>query len=178
MIIFLVPTLPMNIGAGFLWGALGGGIITLVSATTGASLAFLVSRYLVHDYFEQKFKNGRTWSWLQNEMKNQSWKAVAFTRANPAFPFGLLSYFFGLTKITFGSYFWSTAGFIFPGVFVFAAIGASLGGLVLDGETSAILNNVFLAGVFVALVVLLRFVVKYYTHISSSGNPFGKEELG
>lgn len=167
MIVFLVPTLPMNIGAGLLWGTFLGGIITLLSATTGASIAFLLSRYLAHDYFEKRFKNGRTWNWLQNEIKNQNWKAVAFTRANPAFPFGLLSYFFGLTKISFRSYFWSTTGFIFPGVFVFSAVGASLGGLVLDRETSAILNNVFLAGIFVALIVIVRLALKWYAHIAT-----------
>jgi len=167
MIIFLIPTLFMNLAAGFLWGAFWGGIITIISATTGASLAFMISRYLAHEYFEYKFRKNRIWNWLQVEIKNQNWKAVAFTRANPAFPFGVLSYLFGLTNIEFKSYVWSTLIFIFPGVFVFTAIGASLGGVILSSDISAVLGNVFWIGFFVALLVLLSMGIKYYAHITS-----------
>lgn len=166
MIVFLVPTLPMNLVAGILWGTLWGGLITLISVISGASLAFLISRYLAHDYFADKFKSNRTWSWFQKEVQKQNWKAVAFIRANPVFPFGLFSYFFGLTRIHFLSYLWSTAGFILPGVFVFTALGASLGGFVLDEDTSSVLHNIFLVGVFVALLVVVYFGSRYYTYSS------------
>lgn len=176
MIVLLIPSLPMNLGAGFLWGPFWGGAITLIAATLGASLSFFVARFIARDYLKQKF-NGKAWAWLESELHKKNWKVVAFTRANPVFPFGLLSYFFGVTTISFWKYFWSTALFIFPGVFIFAALGDSIGGIILNPSHSSIIRNIFMISLLVTALVVIRFVLKAYSDISTKEEPKELQEL-
>ena len=85
MTLLLLPTLPLNLGAGFLWGPYWGGLYTVIGASIGASLAFLVSRYLAASFVDRHFRH-RTWLWLLEQVRQQNWKIVAFTRINPIFP--------------------------------------------------------------------------------------------
>lgn len=172
MVVFLIPTLPMNLGAGLIWGTVWGGILTVISTAMGATAAFYLSRYIAHDYFEHRFKGRKTWDWLQNEMQQQNWKIVALTRSNPAFPFGLSSYFFGLTKLSFKNYFWPTVGFVIPPAFIFAGLGDAIGGIALNGQTSSILNWVFLTGLFVAALMVMYFVAQWRKYLKSTDPNF------
>lgn len=79
MVTFLLPTLPLNLAAGFLWGSLFGCALSIAAATLGASWSFLLARYLGRDFLEERFTN-RAWRWLRHEIDKQDWKAVAFTR--------------------------------------------------------------------------------------------------
>jgi len=45
----------LTLAGGFLFGAVLGTLLVNLGATTGATLAFLVSRYLLRDWVEQKF---------------------------------------------------------------------------------------------------------------------------
>lgn len=164
MIIFLIPTLPMNLGAGFLWGTLLGGTISLAAASTGAAFSFLISRYLIHDYINSRFNNSY-WLWLREEIQKRNWKIVAFTRANPAFPFGLTSYFFGLTPLSFGNFFVSTVIFIIPASFLFAYVGHSIGGIVLGGENGNLMENIIVISLVATVVFLISVAAKKYFEI-------------
>ena len=102
--ITMLPTLPFNLGAGFLWGAWIGMAYSVIAASIGAILAFLISRHLLSDSLNKRF-NHKIWLWLQNEIEKKDWKIVAFTRINPIFPFGLTNYFYYSTIIN-GFIYW------------------------------------------------------------------------
>lgn len=121
-------------------GSLLGGALTVLGASTGAVVAFIAARYLVADYLNARFSNP-AWFWLREEIHSKGWKAVAFTRINPVFPFGPSSYFFGLTAIGFGNYFLTTVLSILPLSIAFAAVGHSIGSIVLEGDAYALLRN-------------------------------------
>lgn len=161
MVTFLLPTLPLNLAAGFLWGALFGCALSIAAATLGASWSFLLARYLGRDFLEERFTN-RAWRWLRHEIDKQDWKAVAFTRINPVFPFGPLNYYFGLTSISFTRFVWTTALFILPPSFMFAVIGDSIGGFVLTGETYNLVQNILVVSAVLTLLLALRFAMKRY----------------
>jgi len=159
MVMCFVPTLPLNLGAGLLWGPYWGGILTVIGAGAGSALAFLAARYLVSDYFNRKFDNS-AWTWLRDEMQRKEWKAVAFTRINPIFPFGPSSYFFGLTKIKFGRYIVTTLLSIAPLCILFAAIGSSIGGIILHGDAYRLVKDMLAVSLAVTLLVALKMIVK------------------
>jgi uncharacterized membrane protein YdjX (TVP38/TMEM64 family) len=159
MVMCLVPTLPLNLGAGLIWGPYWGGILTVIGAGTGSALAFLAARYLASDYLNRKFGNS-AWTWLREEIQRKEWKAVAFTRINPIFPFGPSSYFFGLTRIRFSRYIATTVISVLPLSVLFAAVGSSIGGVVLDGNVYKLVKDLMAISLAVTLLVSLRVVIK------------------
>lgn len=154
----LVPTLPLNLGAGLLWGPLGGGVITILGASAGAAGAFLAARYLAADYLNVRF-SGQISNWLRSEINGKGWKGVAFVRVNPVFPFGLASYFFGLTSIGFRQYILATALSIAPLSIAFAAVGHSFGSIVLGGDAGTLLSDIMIVSLTLTALVLLRIAV-------------------
>lgn len=161
----LIPTLPLNLGAGLLWGPLGGGGITILGASAGAAGAFLAARYLSVDY-SNAWTSNWIWSWMREEVGLKGWKAVAFVRVNPAFPFGLASYFFGLTSIRFRQYILATVLSIAPLSIVFAAVGHSLGGIVLGGDAGILLEDIMIMSLAVTSLVFLRMAVRRMAKVS------------
>lgn len=126
MTLTFMPTLPLNIGAGLLWGPVWGGVLTVLGATAGACGAFLIARYAMRDFCTRKFRSP-AWLWLMREIEQTGWKAVAFTRINPVFASGPLNFFFGITPIPLVTYLWSTAVFLLPPAIVIATMGHLLG---------------------------------------------------
>ncbi len=162
MVVCLVPTLPLNLGAGLTWGPYWGSTLTVVGASTGSACTFLAARYLASDYLNRKFSHS-AWTWLREEIQRKEWKAVAFTRINPIFPFGPSSYFFGLTQIRFSRYIVTTVLSIFPLSILFAAVGSSIGGIVLDGNVYRLVKGMLVVSLAVTLLVVLKMVVKKIT---------------
>jgi uncharacterized membrane protein YdjX (TVP38/TMEM64 family) len=156
-----VPTLPLNLAAGFIWGTLYGTILTLFGAGLGSLVAFYTARYFFKEKIGSFFK-GNLWDDLNQELANKEWQVVAFTRFNPIFPFGPTSYFFGVTKIRVQNFIVPTIVCIMPAATAFSAIGASIEGFVLSEDDQNLYMNVMLASGLLVAVVCLRFAFKIY----------------
>lgn len=151
-----LPTLPLNLGAGFLWGPYWGGFYTFFGASIGAAIAFLASRYIAADLLNRHFRH-RAWIWLLEQVRQQDWKVVAFTRINPIFPTSLLNYFFGLTAIKFRPYLLATMVFIAPMALLFAYLGDSVGGFMLRGNADQFVHSILGVSAAISMLILLRF---------------------
>jgi uncharacterized membrane protein YdjX (TVP38/TMEM64 family) len=132
---------------GILFGPFWGVIYTITGATAGACLAFLVSRYIARDWVASKLKGPR-WRRLDEGVERQGWKVVAFTRPIPVFPFNLLNYAFGLTKVRFLDYAVATFVFMLPACIAFIVFSSSLLD-VLRGRISP----AFIAGLLLIVAV-------------------------
>ena len=153
MVFALLPTLPMNLAAGFLWGPYLGTLYTVFGATLGAVAAFLTARYLLRDQV-LRFVRGRARDWLSAELAGPGWKTVAFTRVNPVFPFGPINWVFGVSSIRAWAYTWATLVFVVPPAMFIASIGASVGSLVLSGETRSLVTEVMTASALVTVLAI------------------------
>lgn len=142
----MLPGLPITVVGGILFGPVGGTVYTSIGATIGASIAFLIARYLGRGWVEAMLR-GR-WKELDSEVEGQGWKIVAFTRLIPLFPFNLLNYAFGLTKIRFSHYFMASFVFMLPGIIAYVMFSSSLLGL-LKGNVS----REFLIGLILVIAV-------------------------
>ncbi|MFZ2444817.1 MAG: VTT domain-containing protein [Syntrophobacteraceae bacterium] len=120
-----LPGLPITIAGGILFGPFWGVVYTITSSTVGACLAFLISRYLAGDWVEGKLKSPR-WLKLDEEVQRHGWKVVAITRLIPLFPFNLLNYAFGLTKVRFLHYALATFFCMLPACVAFIVFSSSL----------------------------------------------------
>lgn len=167
MTLLLLPTLPLNLGAGLLWGPYMGGGYTVLGASLGAAIAFLVSRYFAAELLNRHFRH-RAWIWLLEEVRQQDWKIVAFTRINPIFPTAPLNYFFGLTSIKFWPFLLATVLFIAPMAFLFAYLGDSVGGFLLRGDAHQFMQNILGASAAITVLFVLRFGLKRLLKIRDS----------
>jgi len=165
MVICMLPTLPLNLGAGFLWGTWWGMVYSVAGASAGALMGFLISRYLLRDFFNNKFKHS-AWIWMQKEAAQRDWKLVAFTRINPVFPFGPTNYFYGITRIPLNRYLFGTILFIIPPSLIVAAIGASVNDFMMDAQSKIFSENILLIGIGVTFLVILKMLVAKKSKIS------------
>jgi uncharacterized membrane protein YdjX (TVP38/TMEM64 family)/Fe-S oxidoreductase len=153
----MLPGLPISMAGATVFGPVWGVVYTMVGATLGACLAFLIARYAARDWVERKLV-GQRWNKLDAETAQNGWKAVAFTRLIPLFPFNLLNFAFGLTKISFLQYAVATFIFMLPGTIAFITFSSSLLGL-LKGKVS----REFFIGIalIVAVSSLPKLATKY-----------------
>lgn len=149
-----LPGLPITIVGGLLFGPFWGVVYTITSSTMGACLAFLISRYLARDWIERKLRSPR-WKRLDGEVERHGWKVVALTRLIPLFPFNLLNYAFGLTKVKFVHYALTTFVCMLPACIAFIVFSSSL----LDVIRGRI-SLTFVVGL--ALVVLVMLIPILY----------------
>jgi len=119
-VVFLPGSILTLLG-GALFGPVLGTFYSLTAATIGAMLSFLIARYLASDWIEKK-STGRI-KQLINGVESEGWRFVAFTRLVPLFPFNLLNYALGLTKISFPQYSIATYIFMLPGAIAYTYLG-------------------------------------------------------
>ena len=115
----------LTLAGGFLFGFVWGTLFVNVGATTGATLAFLSSRYLLRDWVERKF--GKWLSPVQQGFTNNAFSYLLTLRLIPLFPFFVVNLVSGLTRMNVGTYVVATALGIIPGSFVYAYAGRQLG---------------------------------------------------
>lgn len=103
-----IPGTALTVVAGALFGSVVGVVLVSIASTLGAALAFLVARYFARDASERWLSKNEKFARLDKLTKEHGAIIVALTRLVPIFPFNLLNYGFGLTRVPFGTYvFWS-----------------------------------------------------------------------
>jgi uncharacterized membrane protein YdjX (TVP38/TMEM64 family)/Fe-S oxidoreductase len=123
--VLLLPALPFAIAAGVLFGPFWGVIYAITGATLGACVAFFVARYMAGDWVRGRLRSPR-WKKLDGTVERNGWKVVVLTRLVPLFPYNLLNYAFGLTRIRFIPYALATFLGMLPACIAFVAFSASL----------------------------------------------------
>jgi uncharacterized membrane protein YdjX (TVP38/TMEM64 family) len=107
-VIILIPGTIFGVIAGALFGSVEGVILISISSTVGAAIPFLIARYFARDAVGRWLSKNNTISRLDQLTKDHGMIMVAVTRLIPWFPFNILNYAFGLTKVSFKTYvFWS-----------------------------------------------------------------------
>lgn len=119
--VFFLPGSVLTLAGGALFGPLWGTLYNLTGATLGAIMAFLVARYLASDWVANK-TGGRV-KQLITGVETEGWRFVAFVRLVPLFPFNLLNYALGLTRIGLWPYVIATYMFMLPGAFAYTYLG-------------------------------------------------------
>jgi uncharacterized membrane protein YdjX (TVP38/TMEM64 family) len=117
----------LTLAAGALFGNLAGLIMVSFASSIGATLAFLVSRFLLKDYVQKKFGDKLK---AINEGVAKEGAFYLFTlRLVPVFPFFVINLAMGLTPIkTLAFYLVSQVGML-PGTFVYVNAGTQIGKL-------------------------------------------------
>lgn len=156
---FTVAALPgsaITVLAGALFGSVLGVIVVSIASTLGASLAFLVSRYFARQAMENWLEKSEKFQRLDSLTEEHGAIIVAFTRLVPLFPFNILNYGFGLTKVRFWTYvFWSWLCML-PGTVLYVVGTDALVKGISEGEVPWML-----IGVLIAAAVIVFFLVRF-----------------
>jgi len=130
--VLFLPGSVLTLAGGALFGPVLGTLYNLAGATLGATLAFLIARYLASDWVAAK-AGGRV-KQLINGVEGEGWRFVAFVRLVPLFPFNLLNYALGLTRLRLTHYIIATFIFMLPGAIAYTYLGYAGREAVAGGE--------------------------------------------
>jgi len=155
-----LPGLPITIAGGILFGPVWGVAFAITGATAGACLAFLISRYVARDCVRARMRTPR-WKRLDDGVEKHGWKIVAFTRLIPLFPFNMLNYAFGITRVRFFDYAVTSFFCMLPACVAFIVFSSSLLDLV-RGRVSIefVVGIALIAGVSLMPLMYRRYWAK------------------
>lgn len=150
----------LTLVGGAIFGLLNGIIIISFASTIGATLAFLVARYLFHDAVQRKFGN-KLKAFNEGIRKDGAFYLFAL-RLVPAFPFFMINLLMGLTPIKTWTFFWVSQVGMFAGTVVYVYAGTQLAQIdSLSGILSPQLILAFtLLGIFPLIARRLLDVIK------------------
>jgi uncharacterized membrane protein YdjX (TVP38/TMEM64 family) len=125
-VVAFVPASLLTLAAGAIFGLVRGTLIVFVAATLGSCLAFLVSRYLARSAIERRLAGNARFAAIDRAIGAEGRKIVFLLRLSPVFPFNLLNYALGLTRVRFADYALAAFGML-PGTLLYVYSGKVAG---------------------------------------------------
>ncbi|TYQ27210.1 TVP38/TMEM64 family protein [Pseudanabaena sp. UWO311] len=139
--ILFVPASILTLGGGAIYGVIWGSIYVFVAATLGAIFAFLIGRYFARGWVSEKLRNNKTFRAIDAAVAIDGFKIVLLTRLSPIFPFNMLNYIFGVTRVDLKDYILGSIGMI-PATIMYVYLGSLIGDVALLGiQTTSIASN-------------------------------------
>ena len=154
--VLFLPGSVITLVGGALFGPLWGVLYNLTGATIGATAAFMISRYLAADWVEKK--SGPRVRHLKTGVEAEGWHFVAFVRLVPLFPFNLLNYAMGLTRIQISHYVVTTYIAMLPGAVAYTYLGYAGREMIAGGE--GLVQKGLLAFALMALAIFLPGLIR------------------
>jgi uncharacterized membrane protein YdjX (TVP38/TMEM64 family) len=165
--VLLLPGSILTLGAGVVFGVVKGAIAVSIGSTLGATCAFLIGRYLARNWVSGKIAGNEKFKAIDEAVAKEGWKIVLLTRLSPVFPFNLLNYSFGLTKVNLKHYVLASWIGMIPGTIMYVYIGSLAGDLASLGDSGRtrttgewILYGVGLLATIVVTVFVTRLAKK------------------
>ncbi len=154
--VLFVPGSLLTVAGGALFGPVAGTLWNLIGATLGATLAFMIARYLASDWVS--VRAGERMAGLIRGVEEEGWRFVAFVRLMPLFPFNLVNYAFGLTRIRLSEYVIASFVCMAPGAVAYTYLGYA-GREAASGQAGSV-HKALLALALLATVAFLPRLVR------------------
>ena len=134
--VLLLPGSVLSLGAGVVFGLATGVVVVSISATLGATAAFLVGRYLARGWVERTIAANPRFQVIDAAVAREGWKIVALLRLSPVVPFNVLNYAFGVTRVRLRDYVLASWAGMLPGVLLYVYLGSLAGDLAIGGAAA------------------------------------------
>lgn len=125
-VVAFVPASLLTLGAGAIFGVAEGVLYVFAAASLGACLAFLLARHAARGIVEQRLRGNQRFAAIDRAVGDQGRKIVFLLRLSPVFPFNLLNYALGLTRVRFADYAVACFGML-PGTLLYVYSGKLAG---------------------------------------------------
>jgi uncharacterized membrane protein YdjX (TVP38/TMEM64 family) len=151
--ICILPSTPLNLSGGAIFGSVWGTVWTSIAAILAAVLSFGFSRTIGRNLVEQRLAG--KWQSIDREMQQGGFFYMFAIRLLPLIPYGMVNFAAGLTSIKFRDYFFGTLLGTVPGILPFVMMGAGLTAL-KQGNVLPILVALALIGMLVGTATWYR----------------------
>jgi uncharacterized membrane protein YdjX (TVP38/TMEM64 family) len=158
-----VPCSLLTIAAGVLFGVVKGTIAVSIGSTIGATCAYLLSRSWMRETVENRIAGSKTFSAIDRAIGDSGGRIVFLIRLSPLFPYNLLNYALGLTRVRLGPFILASWAGMLPGTLAYVYLGSLLGSLdeflSKDRQKSPLETAFYVAGLvatFAVSIVIAR----------------------
>ena len=134
-VVGFIPGSVLTLAAGAIFGLAEGTLYVFVAAVIGSTLAFLLARHGARAAIEKRIEGDARFAAIDRAVGAQGRKIVLLLRLSPVFPFNLLNYALGLTKVRLGDYLVASLGML-PGTLLYVYTGK------LAGDVAAVAGGV------------------------------------
>lgn len=121
-----VPGSLLTLAAGAIFGIVKGVIVVFIGAVLGSCAAFLIARHLARAAIEKRIAGNPRFAAIDRAVGSQGLRLVFLLRLSPVFPFNLLNYALGLTRVRFSDYLLASFGML-PGTLLYVYYGRLAG---------------------------------------------------
>ena len=148
----------MTLAGGAFFGNIYGLVAVSVASTIGASLAFLVARFLMRDTLRNKY--AETVAKMDRGIQKDGAFYLATLRLVPVFPFFLINLAMGLTGMKLKTYALVSWAAMLPGTFVYVNAGTQLS--TIESTSDIVSANILLSFALLGVFPLIaKFVVGF-----------------
>lgn len=150
--IFLLPGQFLAIVGGLAYGGFIGGILTIIGASLGASISFIIGKYVAREYILSRFRDHPTFKKVEEGVERNGISFLIFTRLVPVFPFAIQSYAYAMTPMSIQKFSLISFLTIMPASFIYAFMASEIAS---KGISLIVLVELTLAGILLAVIVYL-----------------------
>ena len=170
----------LTLACGWFFGFWRGVLLVSFASTTGATVAFLVSRFLLRDSIQKRF--GDRLATFHRALEREGAFYLFMLRLIPAVPFVVINMVRGLTPVRTYTYWWVSQLGMLPGTAVYVYAGASvpdLATLAERGVRGILSPQLFAAFALLGIVPLvLKKIVQRFRPASATQNTVSSDEIG
>ncbi len=127
--VLLLPGSILTLGAGFAFGLLPGIAAVMAGSVAGAAAAFLLGRTVARGWVGPRIAAHPRFAAIDKAVANHGFKIVLLLRLSPIFPFNLLNYALGVTRVSLRDYVLASWIGMAPATVMYVYLGTAAGSL-------------------------------------------------
>jgi len=177
-IVLFVPGSILTLAGGALFGVLLGTVYVFVAAVLGSCLAFLIARYGGRQFVERRLGQNPRFDAVARAIAQNGLKITFLLRLSPAFPFTLMNYALGLTRVRFPDYILASFGML-PATVLYVYSGRVIGDVAAlaggappqQGAGQYVLLAVGLIATLAVAIIVTRIARRALAELTESETP-------
>lgn len=150
--VFLLPGQFLAVVGGLVYGGFVGGVLTIIGASLGATISFIIGKYVARDYIIERFGNDPTFQKVEKGVRENGISFLIFTRLVPIFPYAIQSYAYAMTPMSVKNFSMISFLTMMPASFIYAFMASEIA---TKGVSRTLLAELTVAGILLALLSFL-----------------------
>jgi uncharacterized membrane protein YdjX (TVP38/TMEM64 family) len=122
--VLLLPGSLLTLGAGFAYGPVAGTLLVSPVSVAAATAAFLLGRTFARDWIARRVQGSPRFRAIDEAVGTTGFRIVLLLRLSPVFPFNVLNYALGLTRVRARDYVLASFLGMRPGTFMYVYLGS------------------------------------------------------